>query len=141
MKEVLFNTEVIAVNQDPLAQQGDRISKRRCEESHPATCQVWAKPLSPGNKFAVILYNSADSKSYDITVKFSNLGSCEFPNYRKNVFSDSSSLWPKYPGWPGGTKALVRDLWKHQNVGIFQDTYTARQVPPHGVTFVTLTQQ
>lgn len=85
MKEVLFNTEVIAVNQDPLVQQGDRISNRRCEPSHPATCQVWAKPLSPGNKFAVILYNSADSKSYDITVKFSNLGPCKSPNYRKKL--------------------------------------------------------
>jgi alpha-galactosidase len=117
MKEVLFNTEVIAVNQDPFAQQGDRISNRRCEPSVTATCQVWAKPLVPGNKFAVILYNSADSKSYDITVKFSNLG------------------------WPGGTKALVRDLWKHEDVGIFKDIYTAHQVPPHGVTMVTLSQR
>lgn len=54
---------------------------------------------------------------------------------------NSLSHWSQCSGWQGGTKALVRDLWKHQNVGVFQDVYTARQVPPHGVTFVTLTQQ
>jgi hypothetical protein len=78
MKEVLFNTEVIAVNQDPLTQQGDRVLNHRCDPSQPATCQVWAKPLSPENKFAVIFYNSANSNSYDITLKFSHLGIVSF---------------------------------------------------------------
>ncbi len=49
MKQVLYNIEVIAVNQDPLAKAGDLVGSWNCPEGRKA-CQVINSPsfyLSP----------------------------------------------------------------------------------------------
>ena len=56
MKEVLFNKEMIAINQDPLGKGGNRIGYTYCPNK---ACQIWSKDLSDGGK-AIGLYNPND---------------------------------------------------------------------------------
>jgi len=106
-KEILMNSEMIAINQDKLAIAGGRVGNWNCSEG-PSNCQIWAKPLY-GGSVAIGLYN-AGTKSHHITVDF-------------NVI-----------GWSSTTKASIYDLWAHQNLGVFTGSFTAR-VHSHG-TFV-----
>jgi alpha-galactosidase len=62
---LLTNKEVIAVDQDPLGKQGDRVSAVGLTE-------IWAKPLSGGAK-AVGLFNRSD-KPAPITLHLSEIG-------------------------------------------------------------------
>jgi alpha-galactosidase len=61
---ILLNPEVIAVDQDPLGIQGDRVSKREDAE-------VWAKPLSDKSQ-AVVLFNRGQDETR-ITLEFKEL--------------------------------------------------------------------
>lgn len=76
----------------------------------PPDLQVWAKPLHDGAR-AVALFNrsAADAK---ITASFSRAG----------LHTDS---------------AVVRDLWKHADVGTFKREYSAT-VPAHGVVLLRI---
>jgi alpha-galactosidase len=67
-KETLTNSEVIAVDQDPLGIQG------RVVASPGPNLQVWSKRLSTPNTVAVVLFNRNDSASASITVQWSALG-------------------------------------------------------------------
>ena len=62
---LLTNREVIAVDQDPLGKQGDRVSALGLSE-------IWAKPLSGGAK-AVALFNRADTPT-SITFRLRDVG-------------------------------------------------------------------
>ncbi len=62
---LLTNKEVIAVDQDPLGKQGDRVSA-------VGPTEIWSKPLSNGAQ-AVALFNRADSSS-PITLKLQDVG-------------------------------------------------------------------
>ena len=65
---ILTNTDVIAVDQDPLGAQGQLVAT-------PATnLQVWSKTLSGTNTRAVALLNRNDSGTASITVQWSALG-------------------------------------------------------------------
>ncbi len=64
-KELLMNREVIAVDQDRLGRQGDRVWAEGPEE-------IWAKPLRGGAK-AVALFNRADTPR-TISLKLSMVG-------------------------------------------------------------------
>eukprot|EP00762_Andalucia_godoyi_P008289 ANDGO_02976.mRNA.1 Alpha-galactosidase 2 len=91
-KSILMNTEVIAVNQDPIVTGGKRIV------NGTDGGQVWTKLLSDGS-VAVILYNSNskfDAKAVSVTVK-----------------------WPQIPntGWTTADTIQVRDLWAHKDLG------------------------
>jgi len=74
--------------------------------------EVWAGPLSGGN-VAVILFNRSGSVQ-KITANWQDIG-----------------LSPT-------TQATVRDLWLHQDVGVFSNSYSA-SVPSHGVVMLKLT--
>lgn len=52
-REILFNKDVIAVDQDPLGQQGRRVWKDGDRE-------IWVKPLSDGGR-ALLLFNRGDA--------------------------------------------------------------------------------
>jgi alpha-galactosidase len=67
-KATLTNSEVIAVDQDPLGSQGRRVA------SPGTNLEVWSKPLSGSNTRAVALFNRNDSGSASITVQWSALG-------------------------------------------------------------------
>ena len=62
---ILTNHEVIAIDQDELGKQGDRVSA-------VGPVEIWAKPLKGGDK-AVALFNRDDTP-LPVTVKFSDLG-------------------------------------------------------------------
>jgi alpha-galactosidase len=64
-RAILGNREVIALDQDPLGRQGDRVSA-------VGPVEIWAKPLKGGDK-AVGLFNR-DESSLPITVKLSDVG-------------------------------------------------------------------
>jgi len=104
-KEILMNSEIIAINQDSLAKPGDRIGFWDCNHSGKQDCQIWAKPLADGT-YAVILYNSGNN-AHNITADFGLIG------------------------WNGAT-VLIRDLWAHEYVGTFTGNYTS-EVKSHGV--------
>eukprot|EP01121_Diplochlamys_sp_Union-15-3_P018410 TRINITY_DN6687_c0_g1_i1.p1 TRINITY_DN6687_c0_g1~~TRINITY_DN6687_c0_g1_i1.p1 ORF type:complete len:412 (-),score=74.98 TRINITY_DN6687_c0_g1_i1:61-1296(-) len=111
-KQIILNAEAIAVNQDTLGIPGDRIV------NNTDGGEVWTRPLS-GNAWAVILYNSnivyGDA---DVSVLFN----------------------PKYlPGWPSTvTKANVRDLWQHKDLGVFDTKYEV-SLGPHASVMLRLT--
>ena len=65
-KAILTNTDVIAVNQDPLGKQGTLVATS-------GSNQVWAKKLSGTNAYAVALFNRSGSAT-TITVKWSDVG-------------------------------------------------------------------
>lgn len=67
-KSILINKDVIAVDQDRLGIEGDRVSAT-------GPFEIWMKPLSRGAK-AVALFNRADFP-YPITVQLKSVG---FPN-------------------------------------------------------------
>jgi len=75
---ILTNKEVIAVDQDPLGKQGDRVSALGLTE-------IWAKPLSGGAK-AVALFNRTD-KPASITLHLREVG-----------FSDNARLRDLWQG-------------------------------------------
>jgi alpha-galactosidase len=62
---LLINREVIAVDQDPLGKQGDRVSA-------VGPTEIWSKPLSNG-ALVVGLFNRADAPS-PITLKLQDVG-------------------------------------------------------------------
>ncbi|XP_065887321.1 uncharacterized protein [Dysidea avara] len=64
--DILTNSEVIAVNQDPLGVQGHRVNMTS------DGAEVWAGPLSD-KSVAVILLNSG-SKTQNVTAHFSDIG-------------------------------------------------------------------
>jgi hypothetical protein len=108
-KTILFNTEVIAVNQD-VTPQGTPVT--------PGDLTVWARMLSDGSA-GVAFYNQEDTPA-QISMSFSSLG------------------------WPSGTSASVRDLWAHQDLGVFTDRYPSSggvTVAPHETHMVRITKQ
>lgn len=109
-KQILLNTEVIAINQD-VTPQGTPVNGA-------ADLTVWARMLSDGSA-AVALYNQEDTIQ-TISVQFSSLG------------------------WTTGTTAAARDLWTHEDLGLFTDRYPSSggvAVPAHGTHLIRLTKQ
>jgi alpha-galactosidase len=106
--KILFNTEVIALNQDKLAKAGDRVGFWHCSEGDKV-CQIWAKPLFNGD-YAIVLYNSGEQR-HNITANFSLVGI------------------------PDTANVSVRDLWQHKDLGVFKKSFTG-QVDPHGTILI-----
>lgn len=88
---ILSNKEIIALNQDSLAVQGQRIYKEQRKE-------IYFKPLDNYNKAAVVLFNRSRNDQV-ITVNWKDIG------------IDS--------------QASVRDLWKHEYLGSFKQSFSA----------------
>ncbi|MDP9000995.1 MAG: NPCBM/NEW2 domain-containing protein [Myxococcota bacterium] len=102
--KILTNTEVIAIDQDPLGYQG--VPVRIDGDLINTDVEVWAKPLDASGARAVVLLN-AGTMPQDITARFTDIGL-------------------------GSANATVRDLWQHLDLGSFADSYTAT-VQSHGV--------
>ncbi len=76
--DILTNREVIAVNQDALAREGERVWKN-------GDVEVWAKQLKDGSR-AVVLLNRGKAEQ-EITVNWEDLG---YPNHLSGAVRD---LW------------------------------------------------
>ena len=112
--EILTNKEVIAVDQDPMGEQGRRFMDMGEKE-------IWAKPLSNG-ELAVCFLNRTD-----------------FPwkldyNWRAQTiyFANEVNIY--------ANEYVIRDLWKHKDIGTTaQNTKTT--IPAHGVLMVRLSKK
>ncbi len=69
--------------------------------------QVWAGPLSGGDKVVVLFYSGPFNDPHPMTIGF---------NFTQL-------------GYPLHTKAVVRDLYAHKDVGVFLDGFSADVVP------------
>jgi len=105
---ILMNKEVIAINQDPL---GEQCTLKVSQNS--GNQNVYGAPLSNGD-YAVLFLNRLASSTATVTVTWSQLG-----------LNSATSYW-------------VRDLWAHENLGAFKGSFTAQQIPPHGVLMARL---
>jgi len=79
-KSILMNKAVIAIDQDKLGKQGDRVSQN-------GDLEIWAKPLSGGGK-AVGLFNRGTSAA-TMSVKLSDVGMKAWSEIR-DVWSGAS---------------------------------------------------
>ena len=109
---ILTNRDVIAIDQDLLGAQGDRVSQE-------GPLEIWAKPLAGGAK-AVGLFNTSDLPAV-MTVDLTQLGFFTVAN----------------PGILGGVQA--RDVWSGKPVQLVGGRYTV-EVPAHGVALLRVTQ-
>jgi len=66
MKAILQNTEVIAVNQDPLGVQGLRVSRS-------GDAEIWKRDLV-NNEVSVVLFNRGNATPIIISFQFSQVG-------------------------------------------------------------------
>jgi hypothetical protein len=76
--------------------------------------EVWAGPLTGGSQ-AVVLLNRGDSGSEQITVRWNDIG------------------------FPVDHSATIRDLWAHQDVGVFTGNFTSPKIDPHAVIMLNIT--
>ncbi len=155
---ILSARELIAISQDELALQGERLWRDE------AGGQIWGRRLS-GERYALLIYNGGQA-TRDIVADWSTL----LPQVAKRHETDV----PRYPpcvnkeeqekcgGWAksgecernagfmmtqcaaecnacppaqfGGriAMALVRDAWGEEYLGLFPGSYTAVNVEPHG---------
>jgi alpha-galactosidase len=78
IKEILTNREVIAVNQDKLGRQGQRVKKE-------GDLEVWSKTLADGSR-ALILFNRGTNEA-DVRVAWEEIG------YPAHVAAKVRDLW------------------------------------------------
>jgi len=109
-REVLLNKDLLDVHWDAKATAGSRVATM-CAGN---VCEIWAKPLV-GSQWAVALLNGDDNNPQNITLDFQKI--------------------LKLPS----NKALVYDLWLHENLGIYLNSFTALKVPSHGTVAVKIT--
>lgn len=122
--DVIANPEVIAVDQDSLGKQGDKVKVYGAgdpvdpgdgwigAEVRENNLEVWSKPLRDGSR-AVGLFNKTKAAA-SITVNWTDLG----------LASDQ--------------RAKVRDLWAHKDLGEFTGSYTTT-VEAHGLGMFKIT--
>eukprot|EP00940_MAST-03C_sp_MAST-3C-sp2_P001094 g1094.t1 len=111
-KAILQNAEIIAVDQDPLGKMGKRVVHTTgfCDAT-----DVWVKPLAKSGDLAVVVWNRGVCGSpRDVTVQWSDL-----------------SL-------PVDAHFHVRDLYAHEDMGIFVGNYTTMINPSGAVAALRL---
>ena len=109
-KQILLNTEAIAVNQDALSIPGDLVHSL-------GKGQTWTKPLSGGKSWAVVLYNSELIFGHTACLL---------------AFTPTM-----LPGWnPAHTAAHVRDIWAHRDLGVFNGTFSKSYSARHSGMFI-----
>lgn len=121
---ILTNKEVININQDKLGKSANMI-RRSLDGSY----EIWAKPIyyenitnfSPLPYHAVVLLNRLNIYN-NITLEFNDL------------FDNALSPHPPTPIWI----THIRDLWLHQDLGVFTENWTAINVPGHAVRMITV---
>lgn len=103
-------TRGILTNREVIAIDQDPLGKQASRISKEGDLEIWARDLADGAK-AVGLLNRDDKVTRQITVPWQALG---------------------IKG-----KRAVRDLWAHQQLGAFQNQFSAK-VPPHAVLLLKI---
>ncbi len=96
----------ILLNKEMIAVNQDPLGKQGSKVRDDGDQEVWVKQLNDGSR-AVVLFNRSES-AVQISVNWNEIG------------------------YPGHLKAVVRDLWKKENIGEYTNEYSDL-VPPHGV--------
>jgi alpha-galactosidase len=78
IRDILTNSEVIAVDQDPLGRQARRVSRR-------GDLEVWARELHDGSRAVVLLNRGA--READIGVSWTSIG------YPERIEASIRDLW------------------------------------------------
>jgi alpha-galactosidase len=107
---VLMNKEVIAIDQDPLGKQGDRVY-----EEGPV--EIWAKPLT------------GVAGTREMAIAIFNFGSS--PTEMRGI-----SLHLRAMGMGGGT-VTARDVWAGKDLGKIRDDFH-QTIPGHGVILLVV---
>jgi len=115
--EILFNREVIAIDQDSLGFQGYR-------HSADDSLEVWVKPLVKDNWAVCFLNRSAKNRSLDF-------------DWTKNTIADEFS---DRKIDPEGKQYALRDLWGKRNLGTTRRPLRA-EVASHDVLLLMLTKR
>ncbi len=102
LRAMLLNPEVIAIDQDSLGRQGEKV-----REDLPGQV-VYAKALSGSGEHAVLLLNENDVVAASISVNWGDLG-----------LTNSSA-------------AKVRDVVNRKDLGSFSGSFTVTNIPAHG---------
>jgi alpha-galactosidase len=110
IRRILTNTEVIAVDQDPLGIQG------RVGLDQGYRLQVWAKPLADG-AVALTLFNQR-ADTLDGYVRWDDVGLEPGPVTVRDLWGHA-------------------DLGVHEDTGAYDTRFQAR-VPPHGVVMLRI---
>jgi alpha-galactosidase len=122
-RQILTNTEVIAVDQDPLGAQGYKIRDY-------GEIEVFYKPLN-NKDIAICIFNR-----FDYTVRI-NL---DWSNFILKAWNGNSEMLLDTPQQksPGITNNYtIRDLWKKENIGITKESLNAT-ISGHDVLMVKL---
>jgi hypothetical protein len=77
--------------------------------------EFWVKPMSDGKRVAVLHLNLNDNNATDLTVSAAQM----------NL---------------GYSSMAIRDLWERKDLGNFNETFTAKDVPVHGVVMLSVTK-
>merc|ERR1712039_472079 len=116
-KELLLNPEVIAVNQDKLAEAGDLVYSHACTadslSTDKETCQMWAKRLQRGWAVALANFGSDDAK----------------------MLLNASLL-----GVPAKSSMSVRDIWARSDKGTYSAEEYVVSVQPHATKMFVITE-
>jgi alpha-galactosidase len=99
----------ILTNTEVIAVDQDRLGRQGRRVRKDGDLEIWARELADGSR-AVVLFNRGAAEA-EIAV-----------------------AWPEI-GYPATLGAVVRDLWRHEDVGRFRGSYSAT-VPSHGVVMV-----
>jgi alpha-galactosidase len=106
-------TRAILLNREVIAVDQDALGSQGRRVQKSGDLEVWSKPLANGSRAVLLLNRGAASAS--ISVAWHTLG------------------------YPDALTAKVRDLWKAEDVGSMRGSFTADNVPSHGVVMLTVT--
>jgi alpha-galactosidase len=102
----------ILTNKEVIAVNQDVMGRQGRKVKDDGDLEVWAKDLHDGSRAVVLFNRSAEERQMEVR-------------------------WPEI-GYTNSMDALVRDLWKHEDLGTFQGAYSAA-VPSHGVVMLKIT--
>merc|ERR1712224_442154 len=114
LRKVSVESKAILLNKQAIAVSQDPLGKmgtRHPSFTSESPTQVWSRPLARGD-VAVGLYNKNNASNTDITVNFGDL----------NLSG----------------KVSILDIWSGKNLGIFDGSFTAEEVPLHDTAFLRL---
>jgi len=118
---LITNTEVLDVNQDPLGKQAKQVVTNN-------EYQIWAKDMADGSKVVGLFYTGVDT---DNPVDLFNWGTEPVLKTMK-IKLNWSDL-----GISGNY--TLRDVWRQKNIGTFSGSYET-DVNFHGVVMISLTK-
>lgn len=105
IRQILTNSEVIAVDQDPLGEQGDRVRKE-------GEWEVWSKRLADGSRAVVLLNRGLEPAR--VTVRWEDIG------YPSGMTAEVRDLW-QHQG-VGAHKSVYTATIESHSVGMVKIT-------------------